>query len=264
MWTDGIAFEQFGVRFGIRTDSPHLMEHIIARLPPGWSALPANDVDVLFSLRVGRPARRGVRRYQMLYEGIRLRQRALDQDALLDALESALLIALAERAKDWTFVHAGVVGWQDQAILIPGTTLSGKTSLVAALLRAGATFYSDDLAVIDSRGWVHPYPTPLSIRETPGARQVPVEPAAFGAATGAKALPVGLVAFTKFQTGASWMPKPLPAGQAMLALLQHTSALRTRPRTVLQSLERMMAGAAAYSGLRGDALETAERLLTLL
>ena len=62
-------------------------------------------------------------------------------------------------------MHAGVVGWNGRALLLPGRTLSGKTTLVAELLRAGATYYSDELAVLDARGRVHPFPKPLAIRE---------------------------------------------------------------------------------------------------
>jgi hypothetical protein len=32
---------------------------------------------------------------------------------------------------------------------------SGKTTLVSELIRAGATYYSDEYAVIDERGRVH-------------------------------------------------------------------------------------------------------------
>jgi hypothetical protein len=31
---------------------------------------------------------------------------------------------------------------------------------VAELVRAGATYYSDEFAVLDSRGRVHPFPRP--------------------------------------------------------------------------------------------------------
>lgn len=264
MWTDGIAFEQLGVRFGIRTDSPSLMELAASRLPPGWTLSASEEVNVLFSLTGGGPARRGVRRYQILYEGSSVVLRALDREALADALDSALHVALAERAREWVFVHAGVVGWRGRAIVMPGKTFSGKTSLVAALLRAGAVFYSDDRALIDAQGRVHPYPKPLSIRETPTARQVQFAPASFGAETGAEPLSMGLIAFTKYREGASWTPRGLPAGQTILALLEHTSALRTRPRTALKALQRAIAGAVAYCGPRGDATETAERMLALI
>ena len=264
VWTDAIAFEQFGVRIGIRADSAELMALAASRVPPGAMPSASDDVDVLFSLAGGGAARPGVRRYAILYEGISIALRTLDREALADGLDSALHIALAERATEWAFVHAGVVGWRGRAIVLPGATLSGKTTLVAALLREGADFYSDDRAVIDRAGLVHPHARPLSVRDSPSAWQRPFAAASFGAATGEQPLPVGLMVFTKFDQGANWEPHALTAGQAMLSVLAHASALRTRPHAVLPLLERALAGVPAYRGSRGDATATARQLLALM
>ena len=264
VWTDAIAFEKYGVRIGIRADSAELMALAASRVPPGATPWEAEDVDVLFSLTGGGAARPGVRRFSILYEGISIQLRTLDREALADGLDSAIHVALAERATEWVFVHAGVVGWRGRAIVLPGATLSGKTTLVAALLEAGAEFYSDDRAVIDRQGLVHPHPRALAVRESPGARQRPFTAASFGASTGERPLPVGLVAFTSFREGADWEPRPVPPGQAMLLLLEHASALRTRPHAVLEVLGRTLAGVPAYRGPRGDATETARRLLALI
>lgn len=264
MWTDALAFELFGVRIGIRADSADLMALAASRVAPAAVPWIGEEVDVLFSLAGGAAARPGVRRFALLYEGIYLHLRTLDREALADALGSALHVALAERATEWAFVHAGVVGWRGRAIVLPGATLSGKTTLVGALLREGAEFYSDDRAVIDRAGLVHPHPLPLSVRDSPGARQRPLTPAAFGASTGERPLPIGLLAFASFHEGARWEPRAIPAGQAMLSLLEHASALRERPHAVMQLLGRALAGVPAYRGPRGDARETARWLLALV
>lgn len=264
MWTDAIAFEQFGVRIGIRADSAELMALAVSRVPPASTPLASDEIDVLFSLTGGTAARPGVRRYTILYEGISIQLRTLDRVALADGLDSAIHVALAERATEWVFVHAGVVGWRGRAIVLPGATLSGKTTLVAALLREGAELYSDDRAVIDRAGLVHAVARPLSVRDSPGARQQPFEAASFGASTGERPLAVGMLAFTKFEEGASWEPHAIPAGQAMLSLLEHASAVRTRPHEVLQILGRALAGVPAYRARRGDATETARQLLALV
>src|SRR4051794_20574153 len=54
--------------------------------------------------------------------------------------------------------------------VIPRVSHSGKTTLVAALVRAGATYYSDEYAVFDAQGSVHPYARPLGIRDGNGDR----------------------------------------------------------------------------------------------
>src|SRR5689334_4199336 len=103
VWTDAFAFEKFGVRVGIRADSAELLALAAACVPPGATPWTGEDVDVLFSLSGGRAARAGVRRYVLLYEGISIVLRTLDREALADGVESALRIALAERATEWVF-----------------------------------------------------------------------------------------------------------------------------------------------------------------
>ena len=70
------------------------------------------------------------------------------------------------------YLHAGVLEWKGKALVLPGISYSGKTTLVQELVRLGARFYSDEYAIIDTKGRVHPFPSPLSIREGPTARRV--------------------------------------------------------------------------------------------
>jgi hypothetical protein len=42
-------------------------------------------------------------------------------------------------------------------MVLPGKSFAGKTTLVAALVRAGAEYWSDEYAVLDANGDVHPY-----------------------------------------------------------------------------------------------------------
>ena len=79
----------------------------------------------------------------------------MNLDLILDTLESDLQLHVAEQARRRLFVHAGVVGWKGRAIVIPGRSFTGKTTLVAELVRAGASYYSDEYALIDSRGKIH-------------------------------------------------------------------------------------------------------------
>ena len=158
------------------------------------------------------------------------------------------------------FVHAGVVAWKGRAIVIPGSSHSGKTSLVAALLAAGATYYSDEYAVLDERGRVHPYPRPLRIRDADdlGRR---VTAAEMGARSGRGSLPVGLVASTRYDAGARWRPRRLSHGETTLELLSHTVPARFRPRQALRFLDAAARRASALKGRRGEATEMASSLL---
>jgi hypothetical protein len=242
-----------------------VLGHLETYLPPGWKEAASPEVDHLYSLRVGgRDDRTGIRRYHVLYRGILRLARTMDLAGLLEAFDSDLHLLVAERARRRVFVHAGVVSWQGRAIVIPGRSRSGKTSLVAALVRAGATYYSDEYAVFDAQGRVHPYPKPLSIRRADAARpqRCPVE--ALGGFPGAKALPVGLVAVSQYRPGARWRPRPLSRGLAALALLANTVPARRRPEAALDVLEQVASRAHALKGARGEAEETVGRILSTL
>lgn len=162
-------------------------------------------------------------------------------------------------ARHKLFVHAGVVGWRGKAIVIPGASYSGKSSLVAELVRAGATYYSDEYAVFDRHGRVHPYRRRLSLR-TDGTRTRYVVEAPGGRA-GARALSVGLIAITAYQPGAHWCPESLTPAQAVLALLSNTVVARIRPQLALSTLGRVVPRALALESKRGEAREMVAYLL---
>jgi hypothetical protein len=262
-WTAGLTFRSFGVRFGVRSDDRRALERIEQYLPPGTRAAPRGVVERLYSLKLGEgAARRGLRRFKLLYANHSLLARTDDAEELFERFESDLQLAVAEGARARVFVHAGVVGWRGRAILVPGRSFTGKTTLTAELVRAGATYYSDEFAVLDAEGRVHPYLKPLSVREGGTHRQRKVGVEEFGGSSATKPLPVGLVVVSEFRDGArGWRPRALTLGQGSLALLSNTVPARRRPAEVLETLERVVRGATVLRGARGEAAETAKKIL---
>lgn len=261
-WAAGLTFRSYGVRFGVRADDPSALGRLAGFLPPGTFRAPAGMVERLYSIRTGAGGveRRGLRRFRLLYTDHLCFARTLDLDELFERFESDLQLFVAEAARRRVFVHAGVVGWEGRAILCPGRSFSGKTTLVAELVRAGADYYSDEFAVLDSKGRVHPYPKPLAVRDAEQKqRKVSVEEFGGSAATGA--LPVGLVVVSEFRAGARFRPRPLTSGQGSLALLANTVPARLRPLEVLETLERVVCAATVLRGARGEAAEAAVRIL---
>src|SRR4051794_33193161 len=122
----------YGRRIGIRANQPEVLERLPEYLPPGWKPARTLVVDALYSLRVGGEGpRAGLRHYHLLYSGgVRL-VRTLDLREALEGLESDLHNYVAVAARKRVFVHAGVVGWKGRAVLIPGRSFCGKTTLVA-------------------------------------------------------------------------------------------------------------------------------------
>ena len=246
---------------GIRTNDETVLARIPPLLPPAWHPSESPIVDTLFSLRVGPPTtRKGQRNYHLLYSGTTRVARTFDLEEVFRLLESHIHITVGYWAKaDHLFVHAGVVGWRGKAIVMPGRSHVGKTTLVSALIRAGASYYSDDMAVFDPQGWVHPYPVPLSVREPDGPCKY--APEAFDSTAGEEPLPVGLVVMTRFQSGGRWQPRPLSSGRALMALLDNTLAARKEPTVSLPILRQVALSAPAIRSVRGEAAEVVQPVL---
>ncbi len=261
-WVAGIAFVSYGLRIGIRASSPEILDRLQGLLPPNAKPARGPRVGCLYSLIVsGTKVGSNVRRFNILYADAVPLVRTKDTDQVLEALERDLQLHVAERARRRVFVHAGVVGWRGRAIVIPGRTTSGKTTLVKALVEAGATYYSDEYAVLDERGRVHPYLKPLSIRENGGGRPRKILPEALGGTTGVKPLPVGLVVATSYREDARWRPRPLSPGRAVMELLAHTVSARRDPERAFATLRSATDEAMVIKGARGEAAEIAEALL---
>lgn len=264
-WAAAISGIAYGVRLGIRVTDPSALALLPPLLPPTWKARPLRIVDQLFSLVVGGadPTNPGLKRMHLAYAESLQVGRSLQQVPVLEALESFLGLGVAALSPRRVFVHAGVVAWKGQAIVLPGKSLAGKSTLVAALLRAGATYYSDEYAVLDAQGRVHPYARRLSLRvggSEPRRRPLAAE---LGAATGTSALPIGLVVLSEYREGASWRPKPVTAGRAVLELLAHTVPAQLRPAEVMASLTQVVRLASTVKGTRGEAAEMVSELLGL-
>lgn len=263
-WTHEHCFAAYGVRFGLRTNAPQTLARARAHLPLGWEEIPNGEVDALYSLRLastGASPDSSPRHF--LYADSALIARDRDERRVLRAFEAHAQLLTALRARDYLFVHAGVVGWEEKAILVPGRSMSGKTMLVRALLQAGATYYSDEFAVLDRLGRVHPYAVPLSIRAADGeASKLPIEQ--LGGRRGNEPLPVRLVVMTQYQRRARWRPRTLSPSRAMLALMDNTVAARREPHETMPILRAAVLGAQVVQSKRGEAARIVPAVLKLV
>lgn len=263
-WSAGTCFRSFGLRVGVRVHPEGVLPRLLERLPPGWRPSSTPFVDQIYSLRVDR-ASRGAGPAARVYAGDEQRVLTRDLDLALATIESEIRQGIAAAAPRRTFVHAGAVGWRGRAILVPGRSRSGKTTLVAALVRAGASYLSDEFAVLDDRGRAHPFAKPLSVRGPSGCdRHAARVPATALGRVVSRPLPVGVVAFATHRPGAVWAPARATRGQAVLEMLRHTAAARRRPEAVLAVLDAATAGALLLTGERGEADEAARALLRAL
>lgn len=263
-WAAGLSVESFGVRIGLRVNDAAGMPRIRECLPPDCRDSADPVVDRLYSIRLPRATtRRGVREFHLVYAGSGLAARTLEAGDAFEALESAVRFGVASSSTAFTFVHAGVVTWRGRAIVIPGPSLHGKSRLVEALVRAGAEYYSDEFAVFDRRGRVHPFTKALSIRQSSGScRRVTAEE--LGGRSGSHPSRVGLVVSCPYREGASWQPQAATPGEAVLLLLANAARARLAPADVLRTLARAVEGTTTLVGERGEAGDAAGSILQAL
>jgi hypothetical protein len=185
---------------------------------------------------------------------------------LLEYLESQIRSVIAEYAQDFIFLHAGVVSWKGKGIIIPGKTLSGKTTLVSELIKRDCEYLSDEFAVIDKNGYVHPFPKKLSVRGIIGEyKQVDLPVSKFGGKTSQAPVPIGFMLLTEYKKEKR---KPRirieSAGEGVMAGVANSISVRQNPKFVLEVLSVVANRAVILKGKRGDAGDFAEFLLNYL
>jgi hypothetical protein len=260
-WPAGAVFESYGVRYGVRASSEEALGATRSILPDGTVEADDEEVGCLFSVIAGDEERvtGRPRRLSLAYqEHVQLaRDRRLAP--VLDVLRGYVRLRIAEHCPDRVFVHAGVVEWRGRAILIPGRSFTGKSTLIAELVRQGATYMSDEYAVLDEEGLVHPFAKPISLRPEHSyvGADHPVE------TQGRTPVPAAAIVAAPFQPGARWAPEQLSPGAGALALLDNCPGARRAPDRVLAAVRTAAAGAVFLEGPRGDAAETARDLLAL-
>ena len=251
-------FIAYGTRFEIRADDAAGLAALAARAGSlEWTASTASEPAVRYRLQ-RRSSGEAVPDFTLRVGDEVLAEGGVDE--MLESFEDHAKLQTALHARDVIFVHAGAVSWRDRAIVIPGASRAGKSTLVRALLDEGATYYSDEFAVFDAAGHVKPYALPLSIRTDDPRRRlrIPIrEPS--DAAPGP--VPVGLVVVTRYTAGARWRPRPLSRGKAFLALMANTVAARSVPERAMKTLSAAVAPADAVTGVRGDARRAARAIL---
>jgi hypothetical protein len=257
--THRIAIEAYGVRALVSTNSAHFYPLLESALPPGWT--PCDPADVMQRFHV---VTRDGAFFDVEVDGDETTA-GCDLDVAVEVLETRIKRYVALHAPHSIFVHAGAVASRGRAILIPGPTFSGKTTLVSELLRAGADYLSDEYAILDDAGWVSSYHRALAVREPDGGwDRRPQDASDFGAAVATKPVPVGLVVVTQFRAGTRWQPRELTVGDGALALLANTVAAQTRPKEALQAASKAVESAIVLEGDRGEASDIADHVIGVL
>ena len=159
-------------------------------------------------------------------------------------------------------VHAGAVLLGERALLLPGGTHAGKSSLVAELLQRGAIYFSDEYALIDSEGRVHPYPRPLLLRNGDPV-QSPRLADEFNVAAGEAPAPIGWILLLQYLPGCTWSVAAITQSEALLSLLRNTPHSLAESPDIVRIFESAVASATCYAGCRAEAPDSVDRILQL-
>jgi predicted 2-oxoglutarate/Fe(II)-dependent dioxygenase YbiX len=251
----------YGVQLRVRDQAGlGVVEYLQAALPPEFvdpdgAASPVLDYAVSSD---SIPAANGVLEYAVACNGAEVFATTTDED-VFDWLLRDIHESVARGSPEYVFVHAGVVGWRGLAIVIPGRRASGKSTLVAELVRRGAVYYSDLFAVLDGEAHVHAYRAAPELSANSVAHELRLvrdgPPAA---------LPIGLIVAGAYEQSCTWQPRIVQGAHTGLPLIDSTVLPReAAPR--IHALAAPIADCAiALRGERPEATEVATHLLDLV
>lgn len=269
-WLIEVGFEAYGVSFGIRSNSVKIVNEFLEILPnvlpTGWNEFKGGAASNIFSI-ITQNSQSETRRskHNFFYKNEELIMENFSRRDLIQTLDSQIRLTVGEFAAEDVFLHAGAVGWNGRAIIIPGSSFSGKTTLVAEFVKRGATYYSDDFTILDKNGLVHPFPKKLSLRGIiDDYRQLDFTVEELGGIGGTEPIPVGYVLLTRFEKKAEVQLKPVTAGEAVMAALANSLSVRQNPPLVLKVLQKAFSDARFYKSDRGEASKFVDRFIDLL
>ncbi len=132
-----------------------------------------------------------------------------------------------------------------------------------------ALYYSDDFAVLDREGLLHPFHRQISLRGYENKyTQVDFSVESLGGQASDEPIPIGIVLITKYQEGnknpKNWKPQILSGGRGIMEILSHTIPIRYNPKFSLKVLNKVSKRAIICKSQRGEAGEFVDLLLNFI
>lgn len=192
--------------------------------------------------------------------------------------------AVRHLAAKYLLFHAGAIAFGGQGLLLPADAGSGKTTLTAALLRAGFQYLNDEIAVLHpTSGQVLPFARSLCVKQ--GGRRVLGDLYAdllaaaprrrFGREQvwylqppdevwSATPVPVRYIVFPRYVAGATTTLTPLARSVALPLLLQQAFNARRLGPAAISSTVRLLQSADCYCLTIGSLPTAIEQLRQLV
>ena len=258
------VFESYGVIVRIDGNIQEMVDH--AETVARASLLNVRDLSIRTKAEQRFEVRRSKTRYSLYLNGEGIGS-CRGRKKFLKFFDAIIRITVGEHSPEKVFMHAGAVGWKGKGIIIPAQSFQGKSTLVSELVRLGAEYYSDDFAIFDGKGLLHPFPRTIGMRsKDQNGYYTPYELSLddIGGVAATVALPVGLVLLTRYESGAKWEPETLTAGQGLLEMIPFTLPLRKDPEFSMRVLKSIATRAIIVRSPRGAAEEFAKLLLNFV
>ena len=90
---------------------------------------------------------------------------AISEARLATFLQEKMMTCTYQAQRYLISLHAGSVEKIGNVLIMPAVAESGKTTLTATLLYQGFHLFSDEVTALDYRGYVHPLPFCMNIKE---------------------------------------------------------------------------------------------------
>lgn len=158
----------------------------------------------------------------------------------LEALSGQIVATMVSLLQRLLFVHAGAVELGGRACVLVGSSGSGKTSTVAALLARGAAYLSDEVALLDpEHSTISPFHFPMAIKRwtaraagtlpdgIDAARQGPVR--FHLPALRSRGCPIGAVVIVERGRGSELAR--IPRAEALMRIVRQPSSFQYAART---------------------------------
>jgi hypothetical protein len=177
-------------------------------------------------------------------------------------LEWSLNWCAGAHAHQYLMIHAAVVEWQGRALLLPGKTGSGKSTLCGGLVARGWRLLSDEFAMVRPRdARLAPWPRPLSLK---GAAIDLIAPRLPGCPVGRRVPETGKGTIAYFRPPADSVRRSRePATPAWVVFPTWTpgEATRLAPVRRARAFFRLADNSMNYERLGTRGFETLERLV---
>ena len=176
-----------------------------------------------------------------------------------DRLESDLALFASERIAGLVAIHAAVIIRGAEALLVPGTSHAGKSTLCLAAAGVGARVLTDEYALVDPiTGRVAGWRRPVRARRPDGAID------RLDIAVASDPVAVGLVALVAYDADPAHLWAPISGAEAVMGLLANTVCAQSRPDEALDAALALARSSQAVAGSRGEAIQAIVELLALI